>query len=253
MADVLARDHAKLLLASAPQALGDDMLDWLSCPLFVNRTSEWNSSRYKLLVFGQETCGWDFAMDETVSGMEAHTLRHCISVPDAVDALGKHYAAFDLAECDSSIRRSPFWRAHRYLATRLEGGDYRKLLWTNLARCDASPLNESTAGVWNNFTYSNLDKICSWQKDFAVEELNASGAKAVIFFTGPNYDYILERTFEDVRFHSVPGCGESERVCSRVSGHCLPVASFRTYHPSYLSRSGRLSLLDALVEAIVKS
>jgi len=250
LADVIAKKDAEKLLASAQTVLGEEMLGSLSCPLFVAPPTEWSSSRHKLLVVGQETFGWDFPKGEIGSDEDVWTLKECLDIPGAIEALGAAYEKFDLGHQFESLSRAPFWNAHRYLAERLEDGEYRAVLWTNLARCDASPINDERASVWTNFSYENLDLLCAWQKEFAVTEIADSEAKAVIFFTGPNYDYLLERTFRDVQYFPVAGNHESERVLARIESPDLPAASFRTYHPKYLRISGQWDILDTLAETV---
>ena len=115
--------------ADLPPALAGD----LSAPLAMAMPPEWQESQHKILIVGQETLGWDYrwSADDWKSGLLDGAGRS-----DRAKALINAYEAFDLAASQPKSVRSPFWRAQRALADRFEGGDYRKVLWTNLSRCD---------------------------------------------------------------------------------------------------------------------
>lgn len=226
--------------ADLPAALGAD----LSAPLAMAMPPEWQKSQCRTLIVGQETFGWDYLWPD---GECESALLEGVHKRGRSEALIASYMDFDLSENgESRTKRSPFWRAHRRIAELFEGGDYRKVLWTNLSRCDTLPAKLNTASVWNNLSYENLDSLCKWQSPLLRAEIANSGAERVIFFTGPNYDYLLDRTLRDVRYETVFG-DVSVRQAARIISPDLPSQSYRLYHPAYLQRAG-LPHLDQLMD-----
>jgi len=227
--------------ADLPPALAGD----LSAPLAMAMPPEWQESQHKILIVGQETLGWDYrwSADDWKSGLLDGPGRS-----DRAKALINAYEAFDLAASQPKSVRSPFWRAQRALADRFEGGDYRKVLWTNLSRCDTTMADHGVASVWKTLSYEDLDTMCHWQSPLLRAEIANSGAKRVIFFTGPNYDYLLDRTFSAVQYKPVFD-GVAEREAARMVSPDLPLQSFRLYHPAYLQRRS-LPHLEALLDLL---
>lgn len=224
-----------------------DVAESLSAPFLICETDEWASARRKIAVFGQETFGWDYLWAE---GGLSHRLLEGLNHKDRIHALTRTAARFDLG---AAYPGTPFWRAYQLIADELEGGDRRKILWGNLARCDTSPNDwagvEGRASVWSTLSYPNLDALCDWQADLFKAEIQRSGCKAAVFFTGPNYDYLIKRSLRDVWFEPVfPDI--PEREFARVISPVLPDIAFRLYHPGYLHRSNRWDHLRRLVEAL---
>ncbi|MFM2199903.1 MAG: hypothetical protein RLZZ505_3335 [Verrucomicrobiota bacterium] len=111
-----------------------------------------------------------------------------------------------------------------------------------------------------HFIYNNIIKIgkahskgrpptavLEWQKDWfnlIREEIRILNPDVVIFFSGPNYDHLISRIFDDVNFDKV---GEYKtRKLARISSSFLPRHTFRTYHPNYLWRVGLQGVLDTI-------
>lgn len=235
------------LLESAA-VLSPALSERLSAPIAMAIPSNWSEARRKILIVGQETLGWDYFWPDKSCDS---TLLEGTDKQGRTDALLATYADFDLAENGAaSTRNSPFWRAHRRLADSFEEGEYRKVLWTNLARCNVVK-GASQLSAFAHMQWEELNALCEWQSDLLRAEIAESGAECVIFFTGPNYDYLMDRTLSEVRreelFPDVP-----LRQAAKVFSPDLPAESYRLYHPAYLRRKS-FNHLDRLIDLMAQS
>lgn len=242
------QEAARFLIENAKH-LPAGYYERLHAPLLMAIPPEWQLAKHKLLIIGQETYGWHF------SGPQVENycyLCGLVGVEDPVGALVQTYAEFDFAN-SSRAQSKPFWRAQRQLCERIEDGNRRRVLWTNVARCSVDPpLGKEGYSAWNNSSYEELDALCAWQSRLLKSEIASSGARHVLFFTGPNYDYILRKSLNNLHFSPVwPDV--PERQFARVHSPDLPPSTYRTYHPGYLRRNPeRWAWLDRLVEEISK-
>lgn len=191
----------------------------ISKPLLMSVPPLYAETRHKLMVVGQETLGWG----------EERTLnaRDLMEEYDAW-ALGKAY------------QTTPFWAAARQVANALNGpGGMDGFLWTNLVKVN---------GVGGR-PASDVEEAVS-SLGLLQKEIEITRPDVVVFFTGPNYDGRLVATFPGVTFEQTSST-ESLRCLATVRHRQLPTRSFRTYHPAYLRRRGKWSVLDAIAKATV--
>ena len=197
----------------------------LSDPLFLHVFEDYAAAHKRLLIVGQQTHGW------------GRQLKRDHFVPDrnaSVERLVSRYRKFDRGK---KYRPTPFWKAAEYISKRLNGEPGHGLLWSNLLRVDQGKKRPNR-------------KVESWlaKTDYVLrEEVAILEPSVVVFFTGPNYDSLVRRIFDGVRFDSVAGKGK--RFISRLEHTLLPHHSYRVYHPAYLRRSKQWSLLDTLANA----
>jgi hypothetical protein len=237
----LAAPEAVSSLFQAAKALDTTLCQRLSPPFLVALPPEWESSRHRVLVYGQETNGW---AERSVP----QTLAACVQSSASIEGLRAHYEGFDFATYYSH-RQSPFWAACRQLAAHLEQGDRRKLIWSNLIKVDAGPCVDSgTKSVLRVLPAAQIEQILSWQQTLLLEEVSDIAPSAVLFLTGPRYDGVLTQT---LAAEIAPVKGFDPRLISRVISPNLPPASFRTYHPAFLRRTRQWSVLDDIA-AIIK-
>ena len=235
--------EAAQLLGAANDKLGQNLVAKLSAPFLLARMPDWSSPKKRLLIYGQETAGWGGVSRCDVEG----TLSHWVAKDreQAIIQLASSYAAF---YSNPSVS-SPFWAAHREALEIL--GEW-SIAWSNLVRVDTSPLsareNWQSCSAWWNLSYDEVDAICDWQRALHLAELDALKPDAVLFLTGPHYDYCLRKTFG--QFETVIFSGERARVVAGISAAGLPKTTFRTYHPNYLQRSGKWPLLTSVLAAI---
>ncbi len=124
---------------------------------------------------------------------------------------------------------------------------HQTALWSNLCRCASNPDGSSLSLF--RLDVSLRERFVAAQSQLAIQEIHLLRPDACLLFSGPVYDPILLATFPGSRLESVEGF--KERILARVVHPDLPPASFRTYHPAYLTRSGQthvvLRTLDELV------
>jgi hypothetical protein len=185
---------------------------------------------------GQETAGWGgVSKGDKAAGRLRYWLQG--NLAKRAEELAALHREFHV----DPDRNTPFWRAHAELVGEL---DDWSVAWSNLMRVDTSPLGESSCSAWWNLSCEEVRSVCSWQRALHYAELRKLKPDAVIFFTGPNYDYCVVRTFELATFHDLSG--NARRKMARVSAPILLEACFRTYHPAYLKRSNQWSTLTDL-------
>lgn len=200
-----------------------------SAPLLVSAQDNWASAEYRLVVVGQETLGWGSSEIPGVSSL--------VVDPSGASQLMRAYESFAFAKNHPRHVNSPFWRAFRHLRTELAA----ESLWTNLFRFDVdggSPLRHCTS--------EEQQGLLKGQHGLLEQEVRILRPNAVVFFTGPNYDRVLQSEFPDAEF--VPIGDRPTREFARVRSSSLPDSTFRLYHPGYLTRSrDRWAGLDQIV------
>jgi hypothetical protein len=88
-----------------------------------------------------------------------------------------------------------------------------------------------------NAPAEELRRILDWQRGCLAGEVRALQPTSVVFFTGRAYDRVLVDEFPGTTFETI-GDRDPQQF-ARVVHSSLPRPSFRTYHPSYLTRSGK--------------
>lgn len=190
----------------------------ISNPHLISVPGEYTATRTRVMVIGQQTYGWG---ERGVSGQA-----------DALNALIQLYADFNLGE---KYTASPFWQATVSL-NRFVNPDSppRAFLWSNLIKVDQSkrrPSQKIEEGVC---------ALALLQREIAITKPNA-----VVFFTGPDYDSRIERSFPELTWES------KSRLLTRLIHPNLPTLFFRTYHPNYLRRSGHWNVILKIGQEII--
>lgn len=181
----------------------DPTLKKLSHPLLLRIPASYWSQPRRLMIVGQQTYGWD--------DKAAHGIDDLLALYERFQ-FGKHY------------RKTPFWNVTTKAAAR-HGVDRLSLAWTNLFRCDEG------GGRPRGEVAKQLLCMCS----IVRSEVHILKPNIVLFFTGPNYDRVLDYAFPDRELEVVPEF--SVRQLARVVHPELPSMAYRTYHPQYLRRS----------------
>jgi hypothetical protein len=189
----------------------------VSLPLFVSIPSGYERSALKLMVVGQQTNSWYGFIGDSLGS-------------DPVSRIQTYYRRFNFAEGYNS----PFWHAIHNLQASLEPRVApRSFVWSNLYICDQKKI------LPDPFLCEQLLDLRTLPHEIAILRPDA-----VVFFTGPHYDYTIKTLFPDVRLSR---CGSRDaRLFSRVEHSELPRLSFRTYHPAYLRRSGQFGILRTI-------
>jgi hypothetical protein len=217
-----------LARASVPPGLASR----LSCPLLLSIGTTWSISEQRLLLIGQETRGWAFRSGDYYDWPHPPlaSLADFQSYDHAVLALAHAYAEFDFAKRQPANYRSPFWRAFRLFRERATSNLIGEVLWSNLFRCSLDG-----SSVINTATSAERQDILAFQQGLLGREIAVLGPTAVLFVTGPSYDFAIDSEFPGATWARVPSY--DPRHVSRVVHHALPDRTFRTYHPNYLARS----------------
>ena len=194
-------------------------------PLLVSPPEDYFGSGLRIMYFGQETNGYEGSYEGS------RGIDHLLGV----------YKRFTTENNGFPRYGGQFWNAIKHFQGRFHVRD------------------ASTRYVWNNLIKIGKDhskgrpstKIMEWQFpwiDVVKKEVDILDPHVVIFFSGPNYDSLLKRTFEDATFE--PVLGFELRKLAKVKSKYLPDNSFRTYHPGYLYRHGFYDVPGAIEKLV---
>jgi hypothetical protein len=172
-------------------------------PLLMSETKEYENSKIKLLIIGQETNGWGKYSENIKQGME-------------------HYLSFDLG---SEYYSSPFWNVTRKIEKILGNNKY-SCAWTNLNKFDDN----------SDRPVGEVEKKISEIDSLLVDEIQILKPDIVIFFTSHHFDNRIKNIFKGIEFNSLESFTLNQ--CSSLKHKNLPKNCYRTYHPNYLRRSG---------------
>jgi hypothetical protein len=226
----------------------------LSCPHLACLPVDWAKKRRKIVVIGQETCGWGFEeacpADKNVHH-QVSTLLEASLRANAVSLLIETYGKFDLAASIPKLTSTPFWRMHRLISDKLCEGDHRSVMWLNVVAVDYCAQGRSSNSMWWNLNWDQVKTVSEWQKGRLREEIKTLSPDVVIFMSGPSYDYYLKAEFCD--FEKDEASTEFEKLkLARItdSKSILPNSSYRLYHPGYINRSGNWRVLEDFVSSL---
>jgi hypothetical protein len=203
-------------------------LDGLSAPLLPFPPEIYFKNRRRLLVVGKETNGW-ISNWSAIRSKEPREL---------VSQLTSDYAKF----YQKPDYRTPFFNALDALAREYVPGGFPRnhCLWANTVPFDQNrEMVSKLAGDALGLATPLLPTL-----------IRITRPTAVVFLSGHNYDSFLQHQFVGLKI--VPQ-GNDGRLLSRLEHPELPKASFRTYHPAYLLRSGKISVLNSISKLIQTS
>lgn len=185
----------------------------LSAPLLIKVPESYFTQAKKLMIVGQQTQGWDLKN---------------------IQDLLRNYEEFNFGE---SYYSTPFWNVIRKIESIL-GVDTFSIVWSNLNRCD--------------FQRERPDEDLELElhECFPVlrEEVEILEPDILLFFSGPDFDQHIYRSFPGCQLSPVPGF--EERELARMEHRACPYHAYRTYHPKYLRMSGLESKVLEFVKAI---
>lgn len=189
--------------------------DGVSGPLLLSVPEGYTHTSVRLLIAGQQTKGWP-------------------GLSSGIDTLLATYQEFDLGR---NYVASPFWQAsHQLDAAVNPGGPPRSFLWSNLIKVDQH------GGRPQEDIEERVATLGLFEAEIAI-----TGPQVVVFFTGPNYDARLRKTFPGVEYRPL------SPVVSQLVHPKLPPRSFRTYHPKYLWLSKKRDALDLVSDKICEA
>lgn len=186
----------------------------ISYPLLIRVPPEYERTKTKVFVIGQETYGWGFHNAEYWGTAKWHN-----SIDELINRLMDVYSGFNLGK---KYYSTPFWYTAHNLFNKLNpSGPHYGFLWSNLIKVDQNkgcPEDHIEVTVRNSFPVLPL-------------EIKTTSPDVVVFFTGPYYDYIIKRLFNDVILIGIEGF--ETRQFAQIIQSDLPQYTFRTYHPRY--------------------
>ncbi len=206
----------------------------ISYPLLIHVFPEYQKTKTKLMIVGQQTRGWGWKNITKFWG----TSKWDDSVEELIEELIKKYKGFHLGE---KYYSTPFWHSAHKLFQKIEpSGPEYGFLWSNLIKIDQKgkdPKDFIKETVCNSFPVLPL-------------EIEVTRPDVAVFLTGPYYDKIIRQTFNGLNFDKIEGY--KERTLARIVHYRLPKDSFRTYHPNYFIRSGKSHELDKVFNKIAE-
>lgn len=218
-----------------------DLAARASPPLLLSVSDTWVDAQRRVLVVGQETLGWEWYPGNYYPNLQApiENFADFQKTHNGVEALTAGYRDFEFARKQSENYNSPFWRAYRSIRTALgeevDGPD-TAVLWTNLFR-----MSVDNGSVYENANAEEALFLREASSELLLAEIEALAPTSIIFFTGPNYNTHLYAMLPGVELMGFEQY-EMEKT-SMLSHPKLPVLSFRTYHPAYLSRSKQWGII----------
>lgn len=203
----------------------------LSCPLLVELPPAYAQGQHRLMVVGQETNGW-----------RGHLWKRLQAAPgEVVDPIAELLGSYRGFERGRHYRSTPFWRcAHQIQRLLNPTADLYGFLWSNLLKVDQGKNRPSRAVEGAILRHRLLPT-----------EVELAAPSVVVFFTGPEYDEVLRKTFPGAALELVPH--EKPRLLARVRHEALPQHSYRTYHPGYLVRARKRHVVQTMADLILKA
>ena len=174
----------------------------VSLPHLIFVKKQYCENKDKLMIVGQQTFGWTnmFENDPTLT---------------FIQQMIKTYEKFDLGK---TYFKSPFWMSSHYLAKLFNNEEY-DFIWTNLLKVDQNKQRPNK---------SIEDKIC--ELSMLQNEIRITKPNVIVFFTGPTYDDIIQKTFPNSKIKKL------NEYISLIEHDSLPKNSYRTYHPNFLMK-----------------
>ena len=111
-------------------------------------------------------------------------------------------------------------------------------MWSNLFSCDEKKRTPS-------------NQVGDILRRFRIlpNEVAILRPHAVIFLTGPRYDYTINALLPGYSCKEV-AADISKRELAQLKHPDLPPLTFRTYHPNSLRRQGKMHYIDLITNAI---
>ncbi len=208
--------------------------DTISSPLFINldlSSNNYIESDVKILYVGKENNGWFGFNERNVYGMNNDIFEKEKYLNSLLDLYGR----FELGK----KYQKPFFLFKDILAEKIEERNYKVgVLWSNLLRFDCQNKWELKKKVFE------IDGNEILKKEIEILKPNL-----IVFVTGPNYDYFIDKTFIENEYIQINNKPIREKCI--IKHQNLPRNTFRIYHPDYQLRLGKNYRWD-IVDEIVK-
>lgn len=208
-------------------------------PLLLKVNEErYNKAELKVMVFGQETNGWEHQVCPIVTPVEQSSEIIDITVKGFMDYYRKFLDGWGI--------NSPFWH-------------YLKRIQNTLS---VSLPDKTIEIVWNNiYKIGNKEKgknrpvklIRDFENEYfnlIREEIEILKPDVIIFLTGPNYENRVKKIFPIVS--SIPLVSSIRQEELSKFQFENGVSAYRTSHPNYLQLSKKAKYIDFLCDDLLE-
>ncbi|WP_278622918.1 hypothetical protein [Parabacteroides gordonii] len=208
-------------------------------PLLLKVNEErYNNADLKVMVFGQETNGWEHQVCPIVTPVEQSSEIIDITVKGFMDYYRKFLDGWGI--------NSPFWH-------------YLKRIQNTLS---VSLPDKTIEIVWNNiYKIGNKEKgknrpvkqIRDFENEYfnlIREEIEILKPDVIIFLTGPNYENRVKKIFPIVS--SIPLVSSIRQEELSKFQFENGVSAYRTSHPNYLQLSKKAKYIDFLCDDLLE-
>lgn len=221
-------------------------------PLLLTVTEDYYRAATKVIVYGQETRGWDWRSTLQVCYPrypnrylynDQVTLQDFLMNRDAIEALCWGYKEFEFSKYQEKNFNSPFWQAFRKIQKWWPNAG---VLYSNLVHVDyacQNPKHDHRSFLCA--CEKSKTSFVEQQRSLLCGELKILQPDICIFLTGPKYDWILESTFPGISYQKI-SANISERELAKTVHDDLPQHSYRTYHPGSLMRAKKQNYLNVI-------
>lgn len=213
----------------------------ISSPIFLDCKTEFGKyldSNYRVLYVGKETNYWFNQKEREQSGL----LNDISNYEKYLFALTNLYKSFNIGH----NYKTAIFTFMDILVEKLRSNNEKTgILWTNLLRHDYFGNGKVPYEVEEKITFDNNYVF--------RKELEILKPEAIVFVTGPKYDYILEKTFPGIKKVGIKNMAIGE-ICL-LEHRDLPQKAIRVYHPDahkYQGADYRWELSSDILEVIDK-
>ncbi|OFY50444.1 MAG: hypothetical protein A2W85_10420 [Bacteroidetes bacterium GWF2_41_31] len=213
----------------------------ISSPIFLNCNAEFGKyidSDNKVLYVGKETNYWFNQKERENSGL----LKDISDYDKYLLALTDLYKSFNIGH---NYKRAIFTFMDILVEKLRSNNEKTGILWTNLLRHDY---------FGNGKVPSDVEQKITYDKNYIFRvELEILKPDAIVFVTGPKYDYILEKTFPGIRKVAIKNMAIGE-ICL-LEHKEIPRKAIRVYHPDahkYQGGDYRWELSSVILDVIDK-
>ena len=179
--------------------------------------------KYKILIVGQENDGWEIEDNARLS----------------------MFATLDFLNSKDDNDRRPFFSFPYKFCKSINNLEYIKdskktyFTWVNLREFSFDEEPKTSLG-------KEAQSIIDNEFNILEEEIKIINPDIVLFLTGPDYDFDIEKQLKGVEFKTVENY--NIREFARVEHEALPKNSFRIYHPNRIRfiKEGYKKYLESL-------
>lgn len=211
----------------------------ISSPIFLDCNAEFGNyanSDYRVLYVGKQTNCWFNENEREQSGL----FNDISDLNKYLFALTNLYKTFNIG----ANYKTAIFTFMDILVEELRSNNKKTgILWTNLLRHDNFGQGKVPYNVEEKITFDN--------NYIFRKEIEILKPDAIVFVTGPNYDYILEKTFPGIKKIAIKDM-EVREICL-LEHKDIPRKAIRVYHPDahkFYGKNYRLKLSSDILEVI---